>query len=60
MSLSKLVLDIPFEYLFDECETLDIDILHIDRLHLIPLKGLPFFHRDPFDRLIICQAIAED
>lgn len=60
MSLSKLVLDIPFEYLFDECETLDIGILNINKLHLIPLRELPFVHRDPFDRLIICQAIVED
>ncbi|MCA1786399.1 MAG: type II toxin-antitoxin system VapC family toxin [Desulfobacteraceae bacterium] len=60
MSLSKLVLDIPFESLFDECETLDIGILNITKLHLIPLKELPFVHRDPFDRLILCQAIVED
>jgi len=60
MSLSKLVLDVPFECLFEECETLNIGILRIDRLHLIPLRELPFFHRDPFDRLIICQAIVED
>jgi PIN domain nuclease of toxin-antitoxin system len=27
--------------------------------HLLFLTNLPFVHRDPFDRLIICQAIVE-
>jgi PIN domain nuclease of toxin-antitoxin system len=60
MSLSKLALDIPLEQLFDECEKLDINILNISKRHLLFLKKLPFVHRDPFDRLIICQAIVEN
>jgi PIN domain nuclease of toxin-antitoxin system len=60
MSLSKLVLDIPFEKLFDECEKLDFNILNISKRHLLFLKTLPFVHRDPFDRLIVCQAIIEN
>jgi PIN domain nuclease of toxin-antitoxin system len=28
--------------------------------HLAALVGLPFHHRDPFDRLLIAQAIVED
>ena len=34
-------------------------ILPIEREHLIVLSTLEFIHRDPFDRLIISQAIAE-
>ena len=37
----------------------DITILPIDAEHLTILKDLPFIHRDPFDRLIIASALAE-
>jgi PIN domain nuclease of toxin-antitoxin system len=35
-------------------------ILPIQTMHLQRLLSLPFHHRDPFDRLIIAQAIAEE
>ena len=35
-------------------------ILPIERDHLETLSNLDFFHRDPFDRLIIAQAITEN
>jgi PIN domain nuclease of toxin-antitoxin system len=60
LSLSKLILDIPFELLFDESDKLGIQILQIKKEHLIYLKELPFYHNDPFDRIIICQGIIED
>jgi PIN domain nuclease of toxin-antitoxin system len=60
INLSKLKLDIPFEQLFHEIENLNIEILNIKREHLIVLKELEFKHRDPFDRLIISQAISEN
>ena len=60
ISLKKLDLNLPFERLFEECESLDIGILDIDRSHLFHLSELPFFHRDPFDRLIICQSIVDN
>jgi len=34
-------------------------ILPIEPRHVAPLTDLPFHHRDPFDRLIIAQAMAE-
>lgn len=37
-----------------------IEILQIGTSHLKTLSVLPFHHRDPFDRMIIAQAIAED
>ncbi len=61
VSLGKLVLDKPFERLFPEqlyfnrIETLDIRVND-----LIALNTLPFHHRDPFDRLIIAQALVEN
>ena len=35
-------------------------IVPIETAHLSVLKELPFFHRDPFDRLLISTAIAEE
>ena len=37
-----------------------IDIMSIELNHLYQLENLNYFHRDPFDRLIIAQAIAEN
>ncbi len=35
-------------------------LLGIGTGHLLTLAGRPAHHRDPFDRLLIAQAIAED
>jgi PIN domain nuclease of toxin-antitoxin system len=35
-------------------------VLDISTVHLLTLAGLPMHHRDPFDHLLIAQAIAED
>ncbi len=34
-------------------------MLHISVTHTAALSQLPFHHRDPFDRLIIAQALVE-
>ncbi len=38
----------------------DIELLPITFEHLQRLMQLPFHHRDPFDRIIIAQALTED
>jgi PIN domain nuclease of toxin-antitoxin system len=38
----------------------EISILPIEINHLIHLQNLPLHHRDPFDRIIISQAIVEN
>jgi len=38
----------------------NIEILPINLQHLIVLTKLPLHHRDPFDRLLIAQAITEE
>ena len=38
----------------------DITILPIEAAHLTVLKDLPMIHRDPFDRLLIATALAEN
>ena len=36
-----------------------IDVLSITAPHLVTVSTLPLHHRDPFDRLIIAQAMVE-
>jgi PIN domain nuclease of toxin-antitoxin system len=36
------------------------EILHLDMRHILSFNSLPNFHKDPFDRLLIDQAIEED
>lgn len=56
-SLGKLDLHIAFEQLH---QTKGYYHLEIDLLHLLQLQKLPHHHRDPFDRLIVSQALAEE
>ena len=59
-SLGKVNLATSFADLIPAQLTLNgIAILDIKVDHLSKLTLLPFHHRDPFDRLIVCQALVE-
>lgn len=47
-------------YVADGCRETQTQLLHIDLAHVQAVSELPFHHRDPFDRLVIAQALAED
>ena len=60
LRLGKLTVGMPIEVLMTEHLTRNaIDILPITVAHLIALSTLPLHHRDPFDRLLIAQAMVE-
>ena len=60
-SHGKLKLKIPFKDLATvELKNNFINILPISPAHTIEVAKLPHFHKDPFDRIIIAQAITED
>ncbi len=40
------------------CADLEADVLNLDYTDLDRLARLPLIHRDPFDRLMICQALS--
>lgn len=42
-----------------EAQADGIDVLPITVQHAIGVSTLPLHHRDPFDRLLIAQALAE-
>ena len=60
LRLGKLTVGMPIEVLMTEHLTRNaIDILPITVAHLMALSTLPLHHRDPFDRLLIAQAMVE-
>lgn len=58
--IGKLTLNISLEELFNYADRNQIEIVPINYDHLLVLSKLPNHHSDPFDRLIISQAIAEN
>ncbi len=59
-SLGKLQLNMPITDLVSEHVTGNaMSLLTITPEHLEVMTTLPFHHRDPFDRLIIAQGLAE-
>lgn len=58
-SVGRLQLELPLaDFMSDRIDE-GFRVLPIDTSHLPALTNLPFHHRDPFDRLIISQAMAE-
>ena len=60
-SLGKLETDLPLGQLLEEqCEAMRLQVLEISRDHALAVENLPWYHRDPFDRLLVAQALEED
>lgn len=61
ISLGKYSLTVPYETFWKRgIQDNGFDVLHIEVRHAAALLNLPFHHRDPFDRLLIAQAMVED
>lgn len=61
LSLNKITLEHSLEeFTEDHITGNDIEIIDIILPHVFRVERLPFHHRDPFDRLIIAQAIEEN
>jgi PIN domain nuclease of toxin-antitoxin system len=60
ISIDKLTLARPYAVFIPQQLALNsIGELPIDLAHLALISTLPFHHRDPFDRLLIAQAMVE-
>jgi PIN domain nuclease of toxin-antitoxin system len=60
IQIGKMKLTHPLSYLIDNQQNINnLQILPITLGHIYMLDNLPMHHRDPFDRLLICQAIEE-
>lgn len=59
-SLGKLSLAKPLErFVSEQLRANNFTLLNIELRHAAKVEKLPFHHRDPFDRLLIAQAITE-
>lgn len=60
VQLGKLGLAMPIEALVSQnIQDNDLYLLPIDLSHIAQLEKLPPHHKDPFDRMIIAQAMVE-
>jgi PIN domain nuclease of toxin-antitoxin system len=60
-STGKLNLGLPYSSFIEEQMRLNnMELLAIRLEHIELVTKLPFHHRDPFDRLLIAQAMVED
>ena len=61
IGLGKYELPMPFAAFWEEqLPANDFRLLPISVAHTAGVVGLPYHHRDPFDRLLIAQALEED
>jgi PIN domain nuclease of toxin-antitoxin system len=56
----KLDLNMPLEKIVAKHEADETVVLPITHRHVLALNNLPDHHKDPFDRVIVAQAIVED
>lgn len=60
ISLGKYALPAPFTAFWDnQLRINEFTLLPVSVSHAARIANLPFHHRDPFDRLIIAQSLAE-
>ncbi len=59
-SIGKLDLKQSTEELFKETQNLNFILATIDERFIFLIETLPLHHRDPFDRILIAQAIVEN
>lgn len=61
LQLGKLKLALPLrEIVESQQQTNNIVILSVTLPHVLALEKLPTHHKDPFDRLLVAQAIVEE
>lgn len=60
MQIGKLRLSLSLEELLGNQQRVNnLEMIPITLGHILGLERLPMHHKDPFDRLLIAQAIAE-
>jgi PIN domain nuclease of toxin-antitoxin system len=60
LSIGKLSLTVPFGAMFPaQLHSNRIQLLPIEAQHAAAVAVMPLHHRDPFDRLLVAQALTE-
>jgi len=59
LPLGKLTLQTPLQIILAQQQANGIQILPVQLDHVLTVASLPTVHKDPFDRLLVAQAISE-
>lgn len=57
--LGKLTLHLPLNNILAQQQANGLQPLELQMAHVLAVENLPLLHKDPFDRLLIAQAIVE-
>ena len=60
IKIGKGKLNLSVDELLGELKLQPFEFLSLELRHVQGLKGLPGIHKDPFDRMLISQAIVDD
>jgi PIN domain nuclease of toxin-antitoxin system len=61
VSIGKYTLTVPYQdFIQHAIADNDFEVLPVEVRHAALVATLPFHHKDPFDRLLVAQALAED
>ncbi len=61
LQLGKLRLALPLKEIIEGQQRINnVEILPITLAHVLALENLPAHHKDPFDRLLVAQALVEE
>ncbi len=59
--LGKLQLSVSLEEMIEQqCRENGLQLLPVETKHILALYQLPLHHKDPFDRILMAQAILEE
>ncbi|SOD99575.1 type II toxin-antitoxin system VapC family toxin [Spirosoma fluviale] len=56
----KIELSVSLDQLNELVRRNNISVLPVLVAHTVIVRSLPFYHKDPFDRIIIAQAMSDD
>ena len=59
LNLSKLTLQIPLAQIIPALSANGFNLLGIESDHILKIETLPRIHGDPFDRMLIAQALSD-
>jgi PIN domain nuclease of toxin-antitoxin system len=60
LNIGKLIVTRNLDEMYGVIDRYNISVLTTQKHHFDKYLGLPLIHRDPFDRLIISQALADE
>ncbi len=59
-SIKKIEMSLSLNDLYKKTKEVGFRIQAIEFSHILLIETLPYYHKDPFDRLLIAQAIEEN